>query len=192
MTFKNHEGQKDRATHDLNEQVRCEQKQHGSSVTRLVTVSSALPLKLELLHAQGEPANKLTHIDEIRYRAPPGRVHGEFHDINRRLNLTLGAPVRPPKAVMLLRAKCGSRASKIRERSLAVHYDQFSPSRTAVLGCSSPASKTEMFDDKAFARKRIADINDKFRKSLVTGGRTYMTAGVNSKGPEFVARRSRK
>jgi len=36
--------------------------------------------------------------------------------------------------------------------------------------------------------KRIADLNDKFRKSLVTGGRTYMTAGVNSKGPEFVGK----
>ena len=36
--------------------------------------------------------------------------------------------------------------------------------------------------------KRIADLNDKFRKSLVTGGRTYMTAAVNSKCPEFVAR----
>ena len=36
--------------------------------------------------------------------------------------------------------------------------------------------------------KRIADLNDKFRKSLVTGGRTYMTAGVNAKGPEFVAK----
>jgi hypothetical protein len=62
MTFKNHEGQKDRATHDLNEQVRCEQKQHGSSVTRLLTVSSALPLKL--LHAQARASNKLTQIDE--------------------------------------------------------------------------------------------------------------------------------
>ena len=30
--------------------------------------------------------------------------------------------------------------------------------------------------------KRIADLNDKFRKSLVTGGRTSMTAGVNAKG----------
>ena len=36
--------------------------------------------------------------------------------------------------------------------------------------------------------KRIADLNDKFRKSLVTGGRTYMTAGVNAKGAEFVAK----
>ena len=26
--------------------------------------------------------------------------------------------------------------------------------------------------------KRIADLNDRFRKNLVTGGRTYMTAGV--------------
>ena len=34
--------------------------------------------------------------------------------------------------------------------------------------------------------KRIADLNDKFRKNLVTDGRTYMTAGVNTKGPEFV------
>ena len=36
--------------------------------------------------------------------------------------------------------------------------------------------------------KRIADLNDKFRKSLITGGRVYMTAGVNRKGPEFVAK----
>ena len=36
--------------------------------------------------------------------------------------------------------------------------------------------------------KRIADLNDKFRKSLVTGGRTYMTAGVNTKGAEFVSK----
>jgi hypothetical protein len=34
--------------------------------------------------------------------------------------------------------------------------------------------------------QRIADLNDTFRKSLVTGGRTYMTAGVNAKGAEFV------
>jgi len=36
--------------------------------------------------------------------------------------------------------------------------------------------------------KRIANLNDKFRKTLVTGGRTYMTAGVNSKGAEFVSK----
>ena len=36
--------------------------------------------------------------------------------------------------------------------------------------------------------KHIADLNDKFRTNLVTGGRTYMTAGVNSKGPEFVSK----
>ena len=36
--------------------------------------------------------------------------------------------------------------------------------------------------------KRIADLNDKFRKSLVTGGRTYMTAGVNAKGAKYVAK----
>src|SRR5688572_1089018 len=36
--------------------------------------------------------------------------------------------------------------------------------------------------------KRIADLNDKFRKSLVTGSRTYMTASVNAKGTEFVAK----
>jgi Protein of unknown function (DUF3768) len=35
--------------------------------------------------------------------------------------------------------------------------------------------------------KRIADLNDEFRKSLVTGGRSYMTAGVNAKGADFVA-----
>jgi len=36
--------------------------------------------------------------------------------------------------------------------------------------------------------KRIADLNDKFRKNLVSGGRTYMTAGVNTKGLEFVSK----
>ena len=36
--------------------------------------------------------------------------------------------------------------------------------------------------------KRVADLNDKFRKSLVTGGRVYMTAGVNGRGPEFVSK----
>lgn len=47
---------------------------------------------------------------------------------------------------------------------------------------------TEMFDDQAFARKRIADLNDKFRKNLPAGGRVYMTAGVNGEGPEFVSK----
>jgi hypothetical protein len=41
---------------------------------------------------------------------------------------------------------------------------------------------------KPLRAKRIADLNDKFRKSLVTGGRTYMTAGVNAKGAEFVSK----
>jgi len=36
--------------------------------------------------------------------------------------------------------------------------------------------------------KRIADLNDKFRRNLVTGGRTYMTTGVNTKGPQFVSK----
>ena len=36
--------------------------------------------------------------------------------------------------------------------------------------------------------QRIADLNDKFRKNLATGGRVYMTAGVNARGPEFVAK----
>src|SRR5262245_9302945 len=36
--------------------------------------------------------------------------------------------------------------------------------------------------------KRIADLNDKFRKSLASGGRAYMTAGVNAKGGDFVAK----
>ena len=36
--------------------------------------------------------------------------------------------------------------------------------------------------------KRIADLNDRSRKNLVTSGRTYMTAGVNAKGPEFVSK----
>ena len=36
--------------------------------------------------------------------------------------------------------------------------------------------------------KRIADLNDKFRKNLPAGGRVYMTAGVNGNGSEFVAK----
>jgi hypothetical protein len=36
--------------------------------------------------------------------------------------------------------------------------------------------------------QRIAALNDKFRKNLVSGGRTYMTAGVNGRGAEFVAK----
>ena len=39
--------------------------------------------------------------------------------------------------------------------------------------------------------KRIADLNDKFRKTFVTGGRVYMTAGVNGRGPEFDCERDR-
>jgi hypothetical protein len=35
---------------------------------------------------------------------------------------------------------------------------------------------------------RIADLNDKFRRNPVPGGRTYMTPGVNAKGPEFVSK----
>ena len=35
---------------------------------------------------------------------------------------------------------------------------------------------------------RIADLNDKFRKGLPAGGRVYMTAGVNGKGPEVVSK----
>ena len=41
---------------------------------------------------------------------------------------------------------------------------------------------------KPSREKRIADLNDKFRKSLVNGGRVYMTAGVNSRGPKFVSK----
>jgi len=40
--------------------------------------------------------------------------------------------------------------------------------------------------------QRIADLNDKFRKSLVTGGRVYMTAGVNGKSPGSLPKRSRE
>lgn len=38
--------------------------------------------------------------------------------------------------------------------------------------------------------KKIAALNDKFRKDLVSGprGRVYMTAGVNARGPQFVAK----
>ena len=36
--------------------------------------------------------------------------------------------------------------------------------------------------------KRIAELNDRFRKNLVTGGRAFMTAGVNAMGGEFVAK----
>jgi hypothetical protein len=36
--------------------------------------------------------------------------------------------------------------------------------------------------------KRIAALNDKFRKGLPAGGRVYLTRGVNEKGPEFVSK----
>jgi hypothetical protein len=36
--------------------------------------------------------------------------------------------------------------------------------------------------------KRIAALNDKFRKGLPAGGRVYLTSGVNAKGPEFVSK----
>ena len=36
--------------------------------------------------------------------------------------------------------------------------------------------------------KRIAALNDKFRKGLPSGGRVYLTRGVNEKGPEFVSK----
>ncbi len=35
---------------------------------------------------------------------------------------------------------------------------------------------------------RIRDLNDKFRRDLVSGGRVFCTAGVNALGPQFVAR----
>ena len=41
---------------------------------------------------------------------------------------------------------------------------------------------------KPSREKRIADLNDKFRKNLPAGGRVYMTAGANGKGPEFVSK----
>jgi hypothetical protein len=40
---------------------------------------------------------------------------------------------------------------------------------------------------KLLRGERIAALNDKFRKNLVTGGRAYLTAGVNRKGAEFVS-----
>jgi hypothetical protein len=36
--------------------------------------------------------------------------------------------------------------------------------------------------------KRIAALNDAFRKELATGGRVYLTAGVNTKGAAYVSR----
>jgi hypothetical protein len=36
--------------------------------------------------------------------------------------------------------------------------------------------------------KRIAALNDAFRKKLVSGGRVYLTAGVNAKGGDYVAK----
>jgi hypothetical protein len=36
--------------------------------------------------------------------------------------------------------------------------------------------------------KRIAALNDKFRKGLPAGGRVYLTRGVNEKGPVFVSK----
>jgi hypothetical protein len=35
--------------------------------------------------------------------------------------------------------------------------------------------------------QRIAALNDAFRKGLPAGGRVFMTAGVDAKGPAFVA-----
>jgi hypothetical protein len=40
----------------------------------------------------------------------------------------------------------------------------------------------------ARAKKTIAALNDGFRKKLGTGGRVYLTAGVNAKGAEYVSR----
>jgi hypothetical protein len=39
---------------------------------------------------------------------------------------------------------------------------------------------------KPSRQKRIADINDKFRKSLVARGRSYIAAGVNAPLPQTV------
>ena len=36
--------------------------------------------------------------------------------------------------------------------------------------------------------KRIAALNDTFRKGLPAGGRVYITRGVNEKGPAFVSK----
>jgi uncharacterized protein DUF3768 len=36
--------------------------------------------------------------------------------------------------------------------------------------------------------RKIAALNDKFRKGLPAGGRVYVTRGVNEKGPEFVSK----
>lgn len=36
--------------------------------------------------------------------------------------------------------------------------------------------------------RRIAALNDKFRKEFGNGGRVFMTAGVNAKGAAFVAK----
>jgi hypothetical protein len=42
---------------------------------------------------------------------------------------------------------------------------------------------------KAKSRQdRVRDLNDKFRKDLVSGGRVFCTAGVNACGPKFVAK----
>ncbi len=62
------------------------------------------------------------------------------------------------------------------------------PSHTAVLGCSSPASKTEMFDDDTIARAAHRRPQRQVPQEPGDRGRTFMTAGVNTKGPEFVAK----
>jgi hypothetical protein len=36
--------------------------------------------------------------------------------------------------------------------------------------------------------KKVAALNDKFRRALPVGGRVYVTRGVNEKGPEFVSK----
>ena len=61
------------------------------------------------------------------------------------------------------------------------------PSRTAVLGCSSPASKTEMFDDEAVARNAHRRPQRQIPQGLASG-RVHMTAGINAKGSEFVGK----
>ena len=61
------------------------------------------------------------------------------------------------------------------------------PSRPAVLGCSSPASKTEMFDNEAFAPKAHRRPQRQIPQEPGERRPYLHEAGVNGKDPEFVA-----
>jgi Protein of unknown function (DUF3768) len=65
----------------------------------------------------------------------------------------------------------------------------FSPARDPVRDWrASAASRRRRMAKVNDRAKRIATLNDKFRKGLATSGRVHVTRGVNDKGPEFVSK----